>query len=254
MEKQAFIELIISDKEKVLSPKDMDIKDVIDFILYVESLVFPSLEEKQNRTPIGYEFEKDTSKHLFYLDIKAVSLFDNLLKEIKYRESFNSLDYKRQLILEKLQRKAIKKAYAIVFKNSISESNSLIIDATTNYIITPPTLYTCEFYLYGEISLEGESLSLHILTQGNQTLEVSATKEQLLNIELGTRKLYGLKVRGRKNMQGNVYSALELIHFIPYKPVFNKSLLEVAIKKASHNLNKIRDVDVWLENIKAERI
>lgn len=49
-------------------------------------------------------------------------------------------------------------------------------------------------------------------------------------------------------------SDLVLLEFIQYEPVFNKSLLDKVIDRASENLNKITNVDIWLNDIKAEGI
>ncbi|HLS30928.1 MAG TPA: hypothetical protein VK021_08735 [Flavobacteriaceae bacterium] len=46
-----------------------------------------------------------------------------------------------------------------------------------------------------------------------------------------TYKPYGIKVRGKKSLADNTLTDLELIAFVQYKPVFNKSRLEKAIKK-----------------------
>ena len=47
---------------------------------------------------------------------------------------------------------------------------------------------------------------------------------------------------------------MELIEFIQYQPVFNKSLLEKVIEKASVNLSKITNVDAWIDDLKTDGI
>jgi hypothetical protein len=118
-----------------------------------------------------------------------------------------------------------------------------------------PAFYESEFYLYGEIYQEGgKNPNLHISTKKYGNLTISATKEQIMDGEKKTYKPYGIKVRGKKSFEDDRLTDLELIEFIQYKPVFNKSLLDKVIEKASTNLIKITNVDVWLDDLKTEGI
>jgi hypothetical protein len=118
-----------------------------------------------------------------------------------------------------------------------------------------PTFYESEFYLYGEIYQEGgKNPNLHISTNKYGNLTISATKEQIMGGEKKTYKVYGIKVRGKKSFENDKLSDLELIEFIEYKPVFNKSLLERVIERASVNLSKIKNVDSWIDDLKTEGI
>jgi hypothetical protein len=178
-----------------------------------------------------------------------------LTNEIKNRNNLDFLDYKRQSIIDKFQKKAIKEGYIIEFNNSMSKEPSLVIDYTTNFEMIAPTFYESEFYLYGEIYQEGgKNPNLHISTKKYGNLTISTTKEQIMDGEKKTYKPYGIKVRGKKSFEDDSLSDLELIEFIQYKPVFNKSLLDKVIEKASVNLSKITNVDAWLDDIKAEEI
>lgn len=116
-----------------------------------------------------------------------------------------------------------------------------------------PSFYESEFYLYGEIYQEGgKKPNLHISTKEYGNLTISATKEQIMDGEKKTYNPYGLKVHGKKSFEDGSFTDLELIEFIQYKPVFDKSLLDKIIEKASVNLSKITNVDAWLDEIKAE--
>ncbi len=118
-----------------------------------------------------------------------------------------------------------------------------------------PTFYESEFYLYGEIYQEGgKTPNLHISTKKHGNLTISATKEQIMEGNIKTYKPYGIKVRGKKSLENDTLTDLELVEFIQYKPVFNKSLLENVIEKASVNWNKISNIDAWLDDMKAEEI
>lgn len=255
MEEQGFIELRVTNKDNTLSPKDIDINEVKEFISDVESFLYPNRQEKQNRPHISYDIEEGSAIHKFFLPITAVLFFNSLTQEISKRNNLDFLDYKRQSIIDKFQKKAIKHGYVIEFNNSMSKESSLVIDYTTNFEMIAPTFYESEFYLYGEIYQEGgKTPNLHISTKKYGNLTISATKEQIMDGEKKTYKTYGIKVRGKKSFEDDSLSNLELIEFIQYKPVFNKSLLEKVIQKASFNLSKITNVDAWLDDIKAEGI
>jgi hypothetical protein len=48
-------------------------------------------------------------QYKFYLPISAVILFNGLTSEISKRKSLDFLDYKRQEIIDKIQKKQLKK-------------------------------------------------------------------------------------------------------------------------------------------------
>lgn len=75
-----------------------------------------------------------------------------------------------------------------------------------------------------------------------------------MNGEKKTYKPYGIKVRGKKSFEDDKLSDLELIEFIQYNPIFNRSLLEKVIEKASVNLSKITNVDTWIDDLKTDGI
>lgn len=255
MEEQGYIEIRVTNRDDTLRPKDIDMNEVKDFISNIESFLYPNRKEKQNRPHIAYDIEEGSAKHKFFLPITAVILFNGLTSEIKNRNNLDFLDYKRQAIIDKFQKKAIKDGYIIQFNNSISKESSLVIDYNTSFEMIAPVYYESEFYLYGEIYQEGgKNPNLHISTKKYGNLTIAATKEQIMDGEKKTYKPYGIKVRGRKSFENDSLTDLELLEFIQYKPVFNKSLLEKVIQKASVNLDKITNVDAWLDDIKAEGI
>lgn len=255
MEEQGYIELRITNKDNTLNPKDIDINEIKEFISDIESFLYPNRKEKQNRPHISYNIEEGSVKHKFLLPITAVILFNGLTNELSNRNNLDFLDYKRQSIIDRFQRKAIQENYTIEFNNSISKEPSLVIDYSTKFEMIAPTFYESEFYLYGEIYQEGgKNPNLHLSTKKYGNLTISATKEQIMDGEKKTYKPYGIKVRGKKSFEDDKLTDLELIEFIQYKPAFNKSLLDKVIEKASANLSKITNVDAWLDDLKTEGI
>jgi hypothetical protein len=253
MEEQGYIKLKVENRDNSLTPKDVDINDVKEFISDVEDFLYPNRKEKRTRPHISYEIEEGSAVHKFFLPITAVILFNGLTSEIDNRNNLDFLDYKRQTIIDKFQKKAIKEGYKIEFSSSMSGKTNLIIDDSTSFEMIVPKYIESEFYLYGEIYQEGgKNPNLHISTNEFGNVTVSATKDQIMNGEKKTYKPYGIKVRGKKNMEDESLSDLVLLEFIQYKPAFNRSLLDKVIDKASENLSKITNVDAWLNDIKAE--
>lgn len=251
MEEQGYIEIRVTSRDNSLTPKDVDINEVKEFISDVETFLYPNRKEKQNRPHISYDIEEGSAIHKFFLPISAVILFNGLTNEIKNRNNLDFLDYKRQSIIDKFQRKAINEGYTIVLNNSISNESSLIINESTDFEMITPTFYESEFYLYGEIYQEGgKHPNLHISTKKYGNLTITATKAQIMDGEKKTYKPYGIKVKGKKSLEDNKLSDLALLEFIQYKPVFNKTLLDKVMDKASENLSEITNVDSWLNDIK----
>ena len=85
MEEQGYIELRVTNKDNSLSPKDIDINEVKDFISDVETFLYPNRKEKQNRPHISYDIEEGSAKHKFFLPISAVLFFNALTAEISKR-------------------------------------------------------------------------------------------------------------------------------------------------------------------------
>jgi len=254
-EEQGYIELRIENFQKNLDPKDIDITEIKNVISDIESFLYPTKEEKRTRPHVSYDIEKGSAKHKFFLPISAVILFNGLTSEINKRESIDFLDYKRQEIIDKFQQVAIKKGLTIEFNSSISQEPTLIINEKSDFKLIIPKFYESEFYLYGEIYQEGgKKPNIHITTSEYGNLTISATKQQIIEGEKKSYKPYGVKVHGKKSLEdGKIYD-LKLVEFISYKPVFDKPLLQRAIKSASENLSKIKNLDKWIESLKADGI
>ncbi|MEC5158429.1 hypothetical protein [Chryseobacterium sp. MP_3.2] len=255
MEEQGFIEIRVDNFAQTLTPKDVDINEVKTVISDIETFLYPTRDEKKLRPQISYDIESGSAKHKFFLPISAVILFNGLTSEINKRKSLDFLDYKRQEIIDRLQQKALKEGFKIEFNSSLSKEPLLIIDSQTSYNMISPQFYNSEFYLYGEIYQEGgKNPNIHISTSKFGNLTISATKEQILNGDKKTYKPYGIKVAGKKNLSDGKFSDLKLVEFISYLPVFDKSLLDKVIERASYNLSKIKNVDNWIESLKTDTV
>ena len=255
MEEQGYIEIRVDNLNHSLTPKDVDINEIKNVMSDIEIFLYPTRDEKKFRPHISYNIESGSAKHKFFLPISTIFLFNGLTSEINKRQSLDFLDYKRQEVIDKFQKKAFREGFSIEFGSSLSTEKTLTINPQTTYEMIAPLFYESEFYLYGEIYQEGgKNPNIHIATSKFGNLTISATKEQIIDGEKKTYKPYGIKVRGKKNLSDGRLSDLELVEFIQYAPIFNKGLLEKIIKKASVNLSKIKNLDKWIEDLKTEGI
>ena len=132
----------------------------------VESFLYPGKAEKADRPHISYKIEEGSARHLFYLPISGVLLFNGLTAEIAHRGTADFLDYKRAEIIEKFQRKAKEKDFEINFSSSLSENKTLQITKETNYFNVAANYIDTEMVLYGKINSEGgNNPNFHILTK-----------------------------------------------------------------------------------------
>ena len=255
MEEQGYITIKVSNKDNSLTPKDVDISEIKSLISNVETFLYPTRKEKKNRPQIAYKLQEGSAIHNFFLPISGVILFNGLTNEIKTRNNLDFLDYKRQTIIDRFQKIANKEGYKIELGNSLNPEANLAIDSSTSFEMKSPEYVESEFYIYGEIYQEGgKTPNLHITSKKYGNLTIAATKEQIMEGEKRTYKLYGVKVRGKKSYEDDQVFDLQLIEFLHHDPVFNKSLLDKVIGKASKNLSKITNVDSWIENLRAEGV
>ncbi|MGV4414346.1 hypothetical protein [Chryseobacterium sp. T1] len=255
MEEQGYIEIRVNNYNNTLTPKDVDINEIKNVISDIENFLYPNRDDKKFRPQISYDIESGSAKHKFFLPISAVLLFNGLVSEISKRKNLDFLDYKRQEIIDKFQKKALKEGFIIEFNSSLAKESLLTIDSTTNFDMIAPQFYESEFYLYGEIYQEGgKNPNIHISTSKFGNLTISVTREQILEGEKKTYKPFGIKVKGKKNMSDGKFSDLKLVEFINYKPVFNRKLLDKVIERASDNLSKIKNLDSWIESLKVDGI
>ncbi|HEY4196851.1 MAG TPA: hypothetical protein VGM63_15015 [Mucilaginibacter sp.] len=253
MEEKGYIEIKIEGKigNQSLKPADVDISDIKEIINDIETFLYPSRNEKLDRPHISYKIEEGSARHLFFLPISGVLLFNGLTGEIANRGTVDFLDYKRAEIIEKFQRKAKEKDFEITFTNSLSDSRVLKITKDTKYFNVLAEYIDTELILYGKINSEGgNNPDFHILTKEYGRLTVEATEQQLVEGEKRLYKVYGIRARGKQNIADGKPFDLKLIDYIEYNPVFDKSELSVLIERAAKNWNTVPDVDAWLAEIR----
>jgi hypothetical protein len=253
MEEKGYIEIKIEGKigNQSIKPIDVDISEIKDIITDVEAFLYPTRNEKIDRPHVSYKLEEGSARHLFFLPISGVLLFNGLTGEIANRGTAEFLDYKRAEIIERFQRRAKENDFEITFTSSLSNSTTLKITKNTNFFNAAANYIETELVLYGKINSEGgNNPNFHILTKEYGRLTIEATERQLLEGEKRLYKTYGVRVSGKQNISDGKPYDLKLVDYIEYNPVFDKSELNLLIERAAKNWDDVKDVDAWLAEIR----
>ena len=255
MDTQGHILLTITGKtsEGNLNPKDIDISETKELLSDVEALLFPTKAEKDERPKVSYEVQEGSVKNLFFIPAAKAIMFTALMSEVGKRGNIDLLEPKAAAIIDKWQRKAYTTGREYSFTSSISPDNAFVKITKESQFIAPQTDWVnTNLYLYGRIFEEGglNKINLHIQTDRYGKLVVDATEEQLTS---GANKLfqtYGLWVKGKQNLQSGTLKDLTLIDFLTYQTEYDELALNKLIDKASANWGKIKNKDLWLNDIR----
>lgn len=253
MEEQGYIEVKIDGKvgNKPLKPIDFDIAEIKEIISDVETFLYPTRGEKAERPHISYKIEEGSTRNLFYLPISGVLLFNGLSNEINNRGNIDFLDIKRAEIIDKFQRRAAEEDFEISFFSSSTKEPILKINKDTSYFKIAATYIETEFVLYGKVNEEGGSNpNFHLLTKEYGKLVISASEQQLLEGEKRLFKVYGVRAKGKQNLDDGKPFDLKLIDYITYNPNYDEHKLDLLIERASLNWNAVPNVDSWLQQIR----
>jgi hypothetical protein len=254
MESNGYISIIITGKtaDGNLNPKDIDITETKEFISDVETLLFPSKLEKEERPKVSYEVKEGSVKNLFFIPAANVIMFTALLSEVGKVGTSELLSPKAASILDKWQKKSYTSGREYSITSSVNEEPFVRITKETKFIAPQTDWVNATLYLYGEIFEEGglSKSNLHILTDRYGKLTVDATKEQLTSGKNKLYNTYGLWVKGKQNLQSGVLKDLTLIDFLTYQQDYDELSLNMLIDKASINWNKIKNKDNWLIDIR----
>jgi hypothetical protein len=255
MEQTGNISLIVKGKtiNGNLNPMDIDIAETREILADVETLLFPTKIEKEERPKVSYEVKEGSVKNIFYLPLAKVIMFSALLTEVGNRGNIDLLEPKAASIIDKWQRKSYNSGIDYLITSSLSDDKPLIsITAKTQFIAPQADWVNTSLYLYGKIYEEGglSKINLHILTDRYGKLTVNATEEQLTAGDQKLFKIYGLWVKGKQNVESGQLKDLELIDYLTYQPEYDEIVLQKQIKKATTNWAAIKDKDKWLQEIR----
>lgn len=255
MEQPAHISITIKGKtiNGDLNPRDVDIAETRELLNDVETLLFPTKAEKDERPKVAYEVKEGSVKNIFFLPAAKVIMFGALIGEVGSRGNIELLEPKAASIIDKWQRKSYNSGREYIITSSLSENNSLItINNASQFIAAQSDWVDTSIYLYGKIYEEGglSKVNLHILSDRYGKLTVNATEEQLTEGDQKLFKVYGLWVKGKQNLATGQLKDLQLIDYLKYQPEYDEIVLQKLIKKATTNWATIRDKDEWLQEIR----
>lgn len=254
MESNSYISIKLTGKTSQgdLNPRDIDIAETKEFLSDVETLLFPTKTEKDERPKVSYEVQDGSVKNLFFIPAANVIMFTALMSEVGKRGSTDLLQQKAAAVIDKWQKKSFVSGREYSISSSVNETPFLTIKRDTKFIAPQTDWVNTTLYLYGEIFEEGglSNSNLHILTERYGRLTVDATKEQLTSGANKLYSVYGLWVRGKQNIASGALKDLSLIDFLTHQPDYDELALNMLIDKASVSWNKIKDKDAWLTDVK----
>lgn len=236
-----------------LNPKDIDISETKELLTDVETLLFPTKTDKEERPKVSYEIKEGSVKNLFFIQTAKAIMFTALMSEVGKRGNIDLLESKAAAIIDKWQRKSYLSGREYLITSSVSNEEALVIINKESQFIAPQSDWVnVNLYLYGKIFEEGglKKVNLHILTDRYGKLVVDATEEQLTTGSNKLFQVYGLWVKGKQNLQTGALKDLMLIDFLTYQPEYNELALNKLIDKASENWKKVKDKEAWLEDIR----
>lgn len=255
MQLEGYISITISGKTAHgnLNPRHVDITETKELLSDVETLLFPSKPEKDERPRISYEVTEGSVKNIFYIPVANAIMFTALMAEVSKQGTIEILDTKAAIVIDKWQRKAYTTGRNYTIESSVSPGTAIVtIDKGSQFIAPPSNWVSTTVYLYGKIYEEGglNKVNLHIITARYGKLPVKATEEQLTTGENKLFKVYGVWAKGKQNISTGELKDLELIDFIMYQPEYDEIALQNQIKKASKNWRSIKDKDAWLVEVR----
>ncbi|OGU11078.1 MAG: hypothetical protein A2X61_00100 [Ignavibacteria bacterium GWB2_35_12] len=247
MEKQGYIELIITGKKGILDVKseNYDIREIISDIQQVENLLFPG--DKINRPLISYKLENGSVKHTFITSLQYIIGFTAILNQVVDIKSIDFLDYNTAKAIETFQETAIKKDLSYFIRTSQPNSNQMIIDKTTLFYRTEIVWADSEFYFYGKITNAGgkDKANVHLVVNELGTVIIQTPSRILEEMENNILyRYYGIRAIGKQNSEtGEIdKSSLKFLDLIDYNTKYDEDYLKRLRKKAMG----------WLQNIKSE--
>lgn len=255
MEQTGYISITIRGKtpEGALNPKDIDIAETKELLSDIETLLFPTKPEKEQRPKVSYEVQEGSVKNFFHTSIAKVIMFSALMTEVGKQGNLELLDLKAARIIDKWQKKAYSSGREYSIGSSTSgESPFLNITKETQFVSAQTSWVDTSLYLYGKIYEEGglNNINLHIVSDRYGKLPVKATEEQLTSGDNKLFKVYGLWVKGKQNVKTGELSELELIDFLRYHPKYDDVALQRLIEKATPKWKNIADKDSWLNEVR----
>lgn len=254
--KQDVLEIRINGRRgnTPLTPENFDIKELIEILGVVESIV-PS-KKGHKRDLITYSVEKGSVRNLFKAAPQTIAMIGGVLSLIGQTRSLDGTHRETAEAIVSLQQKALKNNDTYEFWSSQNQGEPLLkITPETNFRINQSLWVDAEFYFYGTLVTAGGKgkTSIHLATQEYGLLNISVGKdfltEQLENI---LYKYYSVQAIGRQSIQTGEpdLSNLKLVAMQPHNSKFDQEYIDSLINKATPHWEDVEDSDKWLTEIR----
>ncbi len=255
MENIGYIEITITGSKGNLnlSPDNYDIREIISILENAEGLLYPG--DKKDRPTISYRLEEGSVKHIFKTSIQYIIGFNAIIGQINQIQNIDFLDLSTAQAFENIQNIAANRNYIFTVSTSVTDTNSVEINATTNFRRTEAIWADAEFYFYGKVTNAGgkDKANIHVLTEdlGSIRIQTPISFLEHYNDNL-LYKTFGIRATGKQHSEtGEIdTSSLKFVEIVDYHPKYDEQYLNNLIDKASNNWAQITDKDSWLREIR----
>lgn len=255
VEKIGYIEIRITGSKGNLdlSPDNYDIREIISMLENAEGLLYPG--DKKDRPTISYKIEEGSVKHIFKTSIQYIIGFNAIIGQINQVQNIDFLDLSTAQAFENIQNIAAKRNYIFTIRTSVTDTNSVEINPTTNFHRTEAIWADAEFYFYGKVTNAGgkDKANIHVLTEdlGSIRIQTPISFLEHYNDNL-LYKTFGIRATGKQHSEtGEIdTSSLKFVEMVDYHPKYDEQYLNNLIDKASNNWAQITDKDSWLREIR----
>ncbi len=255
MEKTGYIEIRItgSNGNLELTPENYDIHEIISILENAENLLFP--DEKRERSPISYQIEQGSVRHIFKTSIQYIIGFNAVIGRVDQTKSIDFLDLPTSRAFENIQKIAAKKDYSLRIFTSVKNTNEVKIDRTTHFYRTDNNWADAEFYLYGKVTNAGgkDKAIIHINTDEWGTLRIETPISFLEKYEDNLLyKIVGIRAIGKQHAKtGEIdKTSLKFRELIDYEQTYDERYLKSLRDKAKKSWLSQIDADTWLRDIR----
>ena len=239
---------------KELSPKLLDIDEVVTLLSNARDFLFPEKTQQRPRTSVSLEEGSVLIKLLVNTAIAVQS--QALLQELNSSHDLGLLKPKQVEAIKQIHNFISKEGFTVQFGLSEKLNEGLFINNKTEWKYPVEYWVDEELYIIGEITDVGGKTNpnVHIDTEEFGVLTVSSDK-QILGDDDKNRlyKKQQLRIQIKRNLNTREYDkkSASLIEFIDFDEESSPDdYLTNLIEKSTPYWNKISDPKQWLENVR----
>jgi hypothetical protein len=239
-----------------LSPDLLDVDEVVNLLSYARDFLFP--EKNKSRGRVSVAIKEGSAVLSLDVDTGTAVQAQAILGQLNAEHNLSLLESKQAEAIEAIQKFVREQNFVLQFGMAGKLDEGLRMDRETEWIAPEDIWVDEELYVSGEIvDVGGKTKSnVHIDTEEFGTLTVAAEKDTLS--EDDKNRLYKkqqLRIRIKRNLNTGEFKkgSAELIEFIDFddgREETAEAYLDRLIAEAKPHMDKIKDPDEWLKNVR----